>query len=60
MAAQPIIGRTIGSYRIEARIGAGSMGEVYRARDGKLDRPVALKMFPRGIGRAGSPPAVSP
>jgi serine/threonine protein kinase/tetratricopeptide (TPR) repeat protein len=46
MAAQPIIGRTIGSYRIEARIGAGGMGEVYRAHDGKLDRPVALKMLP--------------
>ena len=46
MAIQPIIGRTVGSYRIEAKIAAGGMGEVYRAHDAKLDRPVALKMLP--------------
>jgi non-specific serine/threonine protein kinase len=41
-----VIGRTIGSYQIVARIGAGGMGEVYAARDANLDRPVALKLLP--------------
>ena len=44
-----VIGRTAGSYRIVARVGAGSMGEVYRAHDAKLDRPVALKLLPSTV-----------
>lgn len=38
-------GASIGSYVIDARIGAGGMGEVYLARDTKLNRPVAMKLL---------------
>ena len=39
-------GRRVGSYEIVAPLGAGAMGEVYRARDTKLNRDVALKVLP--------------
>src|SRR6202140_1223245 len=43
----PILsGRRLGPYEILSAIGAGGMGEVYRARDTRLDRIVAIKVLP--------------
>lgn len=39
------IGKTIGNYRIEALLGSGGMGQVFRARHIHLDRPAALKLL---------------
>jgi serine/threonine-protein kinase len=42
-------GTRVGVYEVEAPIGAGGMGEVYRARDTKLNRDVAVKILPSGF-----------
>ncbi len=44
-------GTTLGPYAVTAKIGEGGMGEVYRARDTKLDRDVALKVLPQAFTR---------
>ncbi len=46
-------GTKIGPYDIQSQVGAGGMGEVYRARDTRLDRVVAIKILPPHLsGRA--------
>jgi eukaryotic-like serine/threonine-protein kinase len=45
------LGTRLGSYEIQSAIGAGGMGEVYRARDTKLQRDVAIKVLPEALAR---------
>jgi len=52
-----MIGRTLGHYQVVAKVGAGGMGEVYRARDTKLGRDVAVKVLPEAL--AGDPGALA-
>ena len=49
MALTP--GTILGVYEVSAPLGAGGMGEVYRARDSKLNRDVAIKILPEAFVR---------
>ncbi len=51
-------GTTLGPYSVTAKIGEGGMGEVYRARDRKLDRDVALKVLPDRLELTAPPATV--
>jgi serine/threonine protein kinase len=44
-------GARLGPYAILAPLGAGGMGEVYRARDSKLDRDVAIRVLPQALAQ---------
>src|SRR6476620_651184 len=48
-SADALIGKLLGHYRIESRIGIGGMGEVYLARDERLGRTAALKLLPDSL-----------
>jgi len=51
------VGTRLGRYEIRSLLGAGGMGMVYRARDARLDRDVAIKVLPEGF--AQDPDAVA-
>ena len=53
-------GTQLGSFEVSALIGVGGMGEVYRARDTKLDRDVVIKGFQEALGTVSHEGIVRP
>jgi Tol biopolymer transport system component len=49
---QPSVGTRLGPYELLSRIGAGGMGEVFKARDTRLDRSVAIKILPAELAES--------
>jgi eukaryotic-like serine/threonine-protein kinase len=49
VAVRSLEGQRIGPYLLSVRVGAGGMGEVYKARDTRLDRTVAIKVLPSHV-----------
>jgi serine/threonine-protein kinase len=49
LSANLVIGKKLGHYLVEERLGTGGMGEVYTAEDTKLGRKVALKVLPQAV-----------
>ena len=57
---QTAAGTRLGPYEIESRLGAGGMGEVYRAKDTRLGRAVAIKIIPPHLAASSWKPAPLP